>query len=157
MFPSSPTKCAPKTPSKTPRRRANTTQGHVDIISLGFGALSLSPSKALGANDSLNPFLAPASKPRAPSPSKPRTKHTRSNTLSAAVGARAIDVTDALANEARQGILRKGGLESKYDSINITRDWPVARGKTAEVRSGSVAARSKASHAVISVSEADYT
>lgn len=153
MFPSSPTKRAPRTPSKTPRRRANTTQGQVDVLSLGFGALSLSPSKALGPNDTLNPFLAPSTKPRAPSPNKPRARsHARSNTLSAAVGARAIDITDALANEARQGIIRKGGLESNYESVNITRDWPVARGKTAEVRTGSIASRPKASHAGISVS-----
>ncbi|KAF8755368.1 hypothetical protein RHS01_05204 [Rhizoctonia solani] len=141
----------PQTPSKNPRRRANTTQGgHVDVISLGIGALSLSPSKALGPNDSLNPFLEPSSKPRAPSPTRVRSKHGRSNTLSAAVGARAIGITDALANEARQGILHKGGLESKYDSINITRDWPVSRGKTTETRTGSVSSRPKASHAPIS-------
>ncbi|KAG8719121.1 ubiquitin-protein transferase activating protein [Ceratobasidium sp. 394] len=150
MFPSSPTRCGPKTPTKTPRRRANTTQGHVDVLSLGFGALSLSPSKTLGPNESLNPFLAPSTKARAASPNRNRPKHARSNTLSAAVGARAIDVTDALANEARQGIIRKGGLESKYDTVNITHDWPVPRGKTAEVRTGSVAARSKASRAAIS-------
>ncbi|CAE6533367.1 unnamed protein product [Rhizoctonia solani] len=150
MFPSSPSKCAPQTPSKTPRRRANTTQGHVEVLSLGFDALSLSPSKALGPNDSHNPFFAPSSKPRAPSPTRARSKHARSNTLSAAVGGRAIGVTDALANEARQGIIRKGGLESKYDTINITRDWPVARGKTAEARTGSVASRPKATHAPIS-------
>ncbi|QRW23368.1 WD repeat-containing protein [Rhizoctonia solani] len=151
MFHTSPSKCTPQTPSKTPRRRANTTQGgHVDVISLGIGALSLSPSKALGPNDSLNPFLEPSSKPRAPSPTRVRSKHGRSNTLSAAVGARAIGITDALANEARQGILHKGGLESKYDSINITRDWPVSRGKTTETRTGSVSSRPKASHAPIS-------
>ncbi|CAE6452971.1 unnamed protein product [Rhizoctonia solani] len=151
MFPTSPSKCAPQTPSKTPRRRANTTQGgHTDVLSLGLGALSLSPSKAIDPNDSHNPFLAPSSKPRAPSPARARSKHGRSNTLSAAVGARAIGITDALANEARQGILHKGGLESKYDSINITRDWPVARGKTTETRTGSVASRPKATHAPVS-------
>ncbi|KAB5592904.1 Cell division cycle 20,5, cofactor of APC complex [Ceratobasidium theobromae] len=139
--------CAPQTPLKTPRRRAN-THGNVEILSLGFNALSLSPSKSLDPNDSLNPFLAPPSKPRAPSPVR-RQKHGRSNTLSAAVGGRKIDVTDALANEARQGILGKGGLESKYDSINITHDWPIMRGKT-EMRTGSMAARSKASHTALS-------
>lgn len=104
-----------KTPSRTRHARPAITPS---AITLGLNSLSLSPTKSVYNNavDSSNPFIdrraANSSNPfveRKNSPTKARGRSRHGSTSSSGL--------DHLAKDAVRGIVRPGGIETKFDVV----------------------------------------
>jgi cell division cycle protein 20 (cofactor of APC complex) len=96
----------PKTPSRQRARSEAKTPLTPSILS-GVGNISLaSTSRVFKAPDVTNPFIALQSKSRPSSPVR-------------CIGSAGIPTSDAFQRQAKGGVIRKGGVESRLDVVTL--------------------------------------